>query len=435
MKFSETNMMRYIQRLADKDLSLTNSMIPLGSCTMKLNSAICMIPITFSGFANLHPFVPIEQAQGFAQLIEEIEDNLVAITQYDAMSSQPHSGATGEYAGLMAIKKYHESRGDFQRDICLCPTSAHGTNPATAQICGMKIIPIHCDEDGNILAEEVEEKAKQYADRLSCIMITYPSTHGVFEESVKTICDTIHHYGGQVYMDGANLNAQLGLTSPGLIGADVGHLNLHKTFSIPHGGGGPGVGTIGYKNHLAPFVPGHCEVPINGLTEGAIAGAPYGNAGVLPISYAYIKMSGKSGMLAASQQSILNANYMANKLDGPFKVLYRGKEGRCAHEFILDCNEFKKHGITEEDIAKRLIDYGFHAPTMSWPVVGGLMIEPTESEDVNELDRFIWAMLSIREEMQEIIDGKADKEKNLLKCAPFTLPHLMQEEWDYDFSR
>jgi glycine dehydrogenase len=434
MKFSETNMMRYIQRLADKDLSLTNSMIALGSCTMKLNSAICMIPVTFHGFANLHPFAPLDQCQGFQTLISEIEDNLICITQYDGISSQPHSGATGEYAGLMAIKKYHESRGDFQRNICLCPTSAHGTNPATAQICGMKIIPIGCDEEGNILIEEIEEKAKQYADKLSCIMITYPSTHGVFEEGAKKICDIVHAYGGQVYMDGANMNAQLGLTSPGLIGADVGHLNLHKTFSIPHGGGGPGVGSIGFKKHLAPFVPGHCEVPINGITSGAIAGAPYGNAGVLPISYAFIKMSGKRGLLQAAQQSILNANYMADKLDGPYKVLYRGKQGRCAHEFILDCKEFKDF-VSEEDIAKRLMDYGFHAPTMSWPVPGTLMIEPTESEDLQELDRFIWSLLAIRAEIQEIMDGKVDPKINLLKMAPFTLKHLMKEEWPYYFSR
>ena len=306
----------------------------------------------------------------------------------------------------MAIKRYHESRGDHHRNICLCPISAHGTNPATAQICGMKIIPIGCDEQGNMIVEEVRQKAEQYKEKLSCIMITYPSTHGVFEDSVKEICDIIHLNGGQVYMDGANMNAQLGLTAPGIIGADVGHLNLHKTFSIPHGGGGPGVGSIGYKKHLEPFVPGHCEVPIDGRTTGAVAGAPYGNAGVVPISYSYIKMSGKHGLREAAVQSILNANYMADRLDGDYKVLYRGSSGRVAHEFILDCSEFKKHGITEEDIAKRLIDFGFHAPTMSWPVVGGIMIEPTESEDLNELDRYVYALKKIREEIQEVIDGK-----------------------------
>lgn len=306
---------------------------------------------------------------------------MIAITQYDHISSQPHSGATGEYAGLMAIKKYHESRNEGHRDICLVPTSAHGTNPATAVICGMKVVPIGCDEKGNMVKEEIEEKSKQYADSLSCIMITYPSTHGVFESDVKDICSIIHKYGGQVYMDGANLNAQLGLTSPGLIGADVGHLNLHKTFSIPHGGGGPGVGSIGYMKHLHPFVPGHCVVPIEGRHTGAVAGSPFGNAGVMPISYAFIKMAGKHGLLASSQQAILNANYMCNKLDGPFKILYRGETGRVAHEFILDCNEFKSTGVNEVDIAKRLMDYGFHAPTQSWPVPGGLMVEPTETED------------------------------------------------------
>lgn len=436
MKFSETNMMRYIQRLCEKDVSLTNSMIPLGSCTMKLNSAVCMIPITWRGFAGLHPFAPPDQTQGTLAMIREIEDNLVAVTQYDAISSQPHSGATGEYAGLMAIKKYHESRNEGYRNICLCPTSAHGTNPATAQMCGMKIIPIGCDEEGNIVLEEVEAKAKQYAEKLSCLMITYPSTHGVFEKDVKKICDLVHQYGGQVYMDGANLNAQLGLTSPGFIGADVGHLNLHKTFSIPHGGGGPGVGSIGYKKHLEPFVPGHCVNPIEGRTDGAVAGAPYGNAGVIPISYAFIKMTGRDGLLQTSQQAILNANYMAKKLEGHYKVKYTGENGRVAHEFILDCNEFKQSaGVTEEDIAKRLIDYGFHAPTQSWPVVGGLMIEPTESEDIYELDRFCDAMIEIRKEIQEIADGKFDQKENLLKLSPFTLKDLMSTEWNYKFSR
>jgi len=435
MKFSETNMMRYIQRLCEKDVSLTNSMIPLGSCTMKLNSAVCMIPITWRGFAGLHPYAPNDQTQGTLKMFQEIEDNLVAITQYDGISSQPHSGATGEYAGLMAIKKYHESRGEGYRNICLCPTSAHGTNPATAQMCGMKIIPIGCDEMGNIKMEEVEAKAKQYADKLSCLMITYPSTHGVFENGAKKICDIVHSHGGQIYMDGANLNAQLGLTSPGYIGADVGHLNLHKTFSIPHGGGGPGVGSIGFKKHLEPFVPGHCVNPIEGRTTGAVAGAPYGNAGVVPISYAFIKMSGKQGLLEVAQQSILNANYMVQRLEGPFKIKYKGENGRVAHEFILDCNEFKEHGVTEEDIAKRLIDYGFHAPTQSWPVVGGLMVEPTESEDVNELDRFCDAMISIRKEIQDIADGKQDPHENLLKLSPFTLKDLMSPEWNYKFSR
>lgn len=407
MKFSETNMMRYIQRLAEKDVSLTNSMIPLGSCTMKLNSAVCMLPVTYNGFCNMHPFAPLDQTQGYQQMFQEIESNLVAITHYDGISSQPNSGATGEYAGLMAIKKYHQSRGDTQRDICLVPLSAHGTNPATAQICGMKIVPIGNDENGNIILEEVQQKCEQYADRLSCIMITYPSTHGVFEDDIIKICDEVHKHGGQVYMDGANMNAQLGLTAPGLIGADVGHLNLHKTFSIPHGGGGPGVGSIGYKRHLEPFVPGHCVVPIEGRKDGAICAAPYGNAGVVPISYAYIKMAGKHGLYESGVQAILNANYMQTCLEGPFKIKFKGTKGRVAHEFILDCSEFKDLcGVTETDIAKRLMDYGFHAPTMSWPVPGGIMIEPTESEDMYEMNRYIWALLEVRQEIQDIIDGK-----------------------------
>lgn len=392
-------MMRYIQRLANKDTGLTNTMIPLGSCTMKLNSAVAMIPVTWYGFCNMHPFAPLDQCAGYQTLFEEIEDNLVAITHYDAISSQPHSGATGEYAGLMAIKKYHESRGDGHRNICLVPLSAHGTNPATAQLCGMKIIPIGSDENGNIIVEEVKAKCEQYKEKLSCIMITYPSTHGVFESSVKEICDMVHNHGGQVYMDGANMNAQLGLTAPGVIGADVGHLNLHKTFAIPHGGGGPGVGSIGYMKHLEPFVPGHCEIPIEGRTNGAVAGAPYGNAGVVPISYSYIKMSGKSGLREAAVQSILNANYMAARLEGDYKVLFKGEKGLVAHEFIIDVSEFKKYGVTEVDIAKRLIDYGFHAPTMSWPVAGGIMIEPTESEDVQEIDRYVFALKKIRQEI------------------------------------
>lgn len=436
MKFSETNMMRYIQRLANKDVGLTDSMIPLGSCTMKLNSAVNMIPITMHGFANMHPYAPLDQCEGYMTMFEEIESNLIAVTHYDGISSQPHSGAQGEYAGIMAIKKYHESRGDHHRNICLCPISAHGTNPATAQMCGMKIIPIGCDEMGNVDINEVKEQAEYYKDKLACLMITYPSTHGVFENEVKDICDIVHANGGQVYMDGANMNAQLGLCAPGLIGADVGHLNLHKTFSIPHGGGGPGVGSIGYMKHLEPFVPGHCEVPISGRTDGAVAGAPYGNAGVVPIAYSYIKMCGKHGLHESAVQAILNANYMAARLESDYRILFKGDKGRCAHEFIIDCSEFKKIcGVTEEDIAKRLIDFGFHAPTMSWPVVGGIMIEPTESEDMNEIDRYVYALKKIRVEIQEIIDGKQDPKMNTLKLSPFTLPHLMSDEWNYSFTR
>jgi glycine dehydrogenase len=392
-------MMRYVHRLASKDVSLVDSMIPLGSCTMKLNTAIAMIPITWSGFANMHPFVPKDQALGYYQMIKEIEDNLIAITQYDGICMQPQSGAQGEYAGLMAIIGYHKSLGQGHRNICLIPTSAHGTNPATAQLCGLKIVPLGCDERGNIRVEELEALCQKHANNLSCLMITYPSTHGVFEKEIRQIVDTVHHYGGQVYMDGANLNAQLGLTSPGYIGADVGHLNMHKTFAIPHGGGGPGVGAIGYKAHLEPFVPGHSVVPLNERNTNAVSGSPYGNAGVIPISYAYIKMSGKTGLLKASQIAILNANYIKSRLDGAYNILYKGESGRVAHEVILDCNNFKQYGITEEDIAKRLIDYGFHAPTMSFPVAGGLMIEPTESEDVFEIERFVQSMLSIRQEI------------------------------------
>ena len=436
MKFSETNMMRYIQRLAEKDISLTNSMIALGSCTMKLNSAIAMIPIGWAGFSQIHPFAPRDQCEGYHQMFAELEDNLIAITQYDAISLQPQSGATGEYAGLMAIRKYHESRGDHHRNICLIPSSAHGTNPATAQICGMKIVGIGCDDTGNIRLDEVEDLCKKHANNLGAIMITYPSTFGVFESKVKQICDMIHQYGGQVYLDGANMNAQMGLTSPGYIGADVGHLNLHKTFSIPHGGGGPGVGAIGYKKHLEPFVPGHAVVPIEGRTENAVSGSPYGNAGVLPISYAYIKMSGKSGLLQAAQQAIMNANYILKRLEKAYDIKYKSSDGFVAHEVILDVNRFKSlANITEEDIAKRLVDYGFHAPTMSFPVAGGLMIEPTESEDLVEIDRFCESMLKIREEIQEIIDGKQDREVNMLKLAPFTLEHATQDKWDYNFTR
>jgi len=435
MKFSETNMMRYVHRLASKDISLTDTMMPLGSCTMKLNTAVSMIPITWSGFANVHPFVPKDQALGYYQMIHEIEENLIAITQYDGISMQPQSGATGEYAGIMAIKEYHKSIGEGHRDICLMPTSAHGTNPATAQLCGLKIVPLGCDESGNIVVEELEELCAKHAKNLSSLMVTYPSTHGVFERAIRHICDTVHKYGGQIYMDGANMNAQLGLTSPGYIGADVGHLNLHKTFAIPHGGGGPGIGAIGYKAHLEPFVPGHCVVPVEGRDTGAVSGAPYGNAGVIPISYSYIKMSGQQGLLQAAEMAILNANYIATKLNGPYHVKYTGEFGRVAHEVILDCNNFKEYGITEEDIAKRLIDYGFHAPTMSFPVAGGLMIEPTESEDMPEIDRFIISMLQIRQEIQDVIDGKQDRDVNLLKLSPFTLQHATQDEWPYSFTR
>jgi glycine dehydrogenase len=429
-------MMRYIQRLADKDIGLTNSMIPLGSCTLKLNSAIQMIPITWAGFAGIHPFAPKDQVQGYMELIKEITDNLIAITQYDCISLQPNSGANGEYAGLMTIKKYHESRGDFHRDVCLIPTSAHGTNPASAALCNMKIVIVNCDDNGNVDVADMKMKAELHKDKLSCLMITYPSTHGVFESGIKDICDIIHQHGGQVYMDGANMNAQMGLTSPGFIGADVGHLNLHKTFAIPHGGGGPGIGPIGVKKHLEPFMPGHPIIPVEGRKNLSVASAPYGSAGILPISYAYIKMMGKEGLLASSQHAIMSANYMAKELGESYQILYKGENGRVAHEFILDMREFKKSAdVSEGDIAKRLMDFGFHAPTVSFPVHGGLMIEPTESEDKTEMDRFIDALKIIRNEIKEIEDGKADKNDNVLKNSPHTLKHIVCDEWTHSYSR
>jgi glycine dehydrogenase len=407
-------------------------MIPLGSCTLKLNSAIEMIPITFDGFAGIHPFAPKDQVKGYLELIKELSDCLVAVTHYDCISLQPNSGANGEYAGLMAIKKYHESRGDFNRDVCLIPISAHGTNPASAALCNMKIVVVDCDADGNIDVEDVRKKAIQHKDRLSAFMITYPSTHGVFESKVKEMCDIVHTNGGQVYMDGANLNAQMGLTAPGFIGADVGHLNLHKTFSIPHGGGGPGVGPIGVKKHLEPFMPGHPILPVEGREALTVASAPYGSAGILPIPYAYIKMMGKEGLLASSQHAILSANYLAKELEGSYKILYKGENEKVAHEFILDMRDFKKTAdLTEADIAKRLMDYGFHAPTVSFPVVGGLMIEPTESEDKIEMDRFVDALKRIREEIREIEEGKADKEDNVIKNSPHTLQHVICDKWTH----
>ena len=433
---SETEFMRYIHKLGDKDMGLAHGMIPLGSCTMKLNSAIVMAPITFEGFANVHPFAPRDQIEGYMKMIKELEDMLVAITHYDTISLQPNSGANGEFAGLMAIKKYHESRGEGHRNICLIPTSAHGTNPATAVMCGMKVVPVICDERGNMDVEDVRKQIAKHSGNISSSMITYPSTHGVFESAIKEICEMIHEDGGQIYMDGANLNAQLGLTSPGLIGADVGHLNLHKTFAIPHGGGGPGVGCIGAKAHLKPFIPGHTVAPIAGRTDGAVAAAPYGNGGILPISYSFIKLLGKSGLLKSAKIAILNANYLAERLKEDYKIVFRGDQGRVAHELILDCSGFKKTaGITEEDIAKRLMDYGFHAPTMSWPVVGGLMIEPTESEDKLEIDRFIDAFKQIRAEIAEIESGAVDKEDNVLKNSPHTLSHLIADEWSHSYSR
>jgi glycine dehydrogenase len=434
---SETEMLRYLKLLESRDLSLTRSMIPLGSCTMKLNATVEMMPVTWPQFGRIHPFAPRTQTHGYHQMFAELESWLREITGFDGVSLQPNAGAQGEYAGLLVIRAYHASRGQGHRNVCLIPQSAHGTNPATAAMVGYQIVVVKTDENGNVDVADLEAKARQHADKLAALMITYPSTHGVFEEEIRRICEIVHAAGGQVYMDGANMNAQVGLCRPGDFGADVCHLNLHKTFCIPHGGGGPGMGPICTAKHLTPFLPGHPVVPVGGANAiGAVAAAPWGSASILLISWAYIKMMGAEGLTQATKIAILNANYLARRLDQSFPVLYRGKRGFVAHECIVDLRPVKKAAAIEvDDVAKRLMDYGFHAPTTSFPVIGTLMIEPTESEPLRELDRFVDAMVAIRAEIREVEQGQQPREGNVLKNAPHTAEVLTADAWDRPYSR